>query len=114
MGEPVRIDDLARRMIELSGFTVRDEAHPEGDIEIRYTGLRPAEKLFEELLIGKNVSGTDHPMILRAFEHNLPWETVQVILSDLMIILRRGDCVALREVLDAPGRVTELASRRVM
>jgi FlaA1/EpsC-like NDP-sugar epimerase len=146
MGEPVRIDDLARRMIELSGFTVRDEAHPEGDIEIRYTGLRPAEKLFEELLIGKNVSGTDHPMILRAFEHNLPWETVQVILSDLMIILRRGDCVALRELLgrvvreyqpaseladlvhrerrddeavefevfEAPGRVTELASRRVM
>jgi FlaA1/EpsC-like NDP-sugar epimerase len=146
MGEPVRIVDLARRMIELSGFTVRDEANPEGDIEISYTGLRPAEKLFEELLIGKNVSGTDHPMILRAVEHDLAWDTVQEVLSDMMIILRRGDCVAARdllvravreyrpasdvadlvhrerrddgtvefEVLGPPGRVTELASRRIM
>jgi FlaA1/EpsC-like NDP-sugar epimerase len=146
MGKPVRIADLARRMIELSGLSVRDEATPEGDIEVSFTGLRPAEKLFEELLIGKNVSGTEHPMILRAVEHCLPWETVQELLSDLMIILRRGDCAASREVLarvveeyqpasevadlvhrerpdDAtreleslatPGRVTELASRRIM
>ena len=99
MGKPVRIADLARRMIELSGLTVRDEVTPEGDIEVRFTGLRPAEKLFEELLIGKNVSGTDHPMILRAVEHCLPWETVQELLSDLMVILRRGDCAAAREVL---------------
>src|ERR1700687_637391 len=53
MGKPVRIDDLARRMINLMGVTVRDEEHPEGDIEISYTGLRPAEKLYEELLVGK-------------------------------------------------------------
>ena len=99
MGEPVRIADLARRMIELSGFTVREEASPEGDIEISYTGLRPAEKLFEELLIGRNVSGTDHAAILRAVEHSLPWDTVQEVLSDLMIILRRGDCVAARDLL---------------
>ena len=58
MGKPVRIGDLARRMIHLAGLTVRDESHPEGDIEISYTGLRPAEKLYEELLIGNNVTGT--------------------------------------------------------
>lgn len=68
MGEPVRIADLARRMIGLMGLTVRDSANPEGDIEIKYTGLRPAEKLYEELLIGNNVTGTSHPMILRAVE----------------------------------------------
>ena len=73
MGRPVRIDDLARRMISLMGLTVRDAANPEGDIEIEYTGLRTAEKLFEELLIGTNVTGTDHPMIMRAMEHSLPW-----------------------------------------
>ncbi len=74
MGKPVRICDLARRMIHLMGMTVRDEQHPDGDIEIAYTGLRPAEKLYEELLIGNNVTGTQHPMILRAIEHSLPWE----------------------------------------
>ena len=77
MGKPVRICDLARRMIHLMGLTVRDEQHPDGDIEIAYTGLRPAEKLYEELLIGNNVTGTQHPMILRAIEHFLPWEKVQ-------------------------------------
>jgi FlaA1/EpsC-like NDP-sugar epimerase len=104
MGKPVRIADLARRMIELSGFVPRDESTPDGDIEIHFTGLRPAEKLFEELLIGKNVSGTDHPMILRAVEHSLPWDTVQEVLSDLMIVLRRGDCVAARELLSRAVR----------
>ncbi len=77
MGKPVRICDLAQRMIHLMGMTVRDEKNPEGDIEIAYTGLRPAEKLYEELLIGNNVTGTEHPMILRAIEHSLPWERVQ-------------------------------------
>ncbi|HSN71579.1 MAG TPA: nucleoside-diphosphate sugar epimerase/dehydratase, partial [Steroidobacteraceae bacterium] len=65
MGKPVRIEDLARRMINLMGLTVRDVVHPDGDIEIVYTGLRPAEKLFEELLIGNNVTGTEHSMIMR-------------------------------------------------
>ena len=73
MGRPVRIDDLARRMVNLMGLTVRDANDPDGDIEIEYTGLRTAEKLFEELLIGTNVTGTDHPMILRAMEHRLAW-----------------------------------------
>src|SRR5690606_15891015 len=70
MGQPVRIDDLARRMINLMGLTVRDDVHPDGDIEIQYIGLRTAEKLYEELLIGSNVTGTDHPRILRAVEHS--------------------------------------------
>src|SRR5262249_35735299 len=85
MGRPVRIDDLARRMISLTGLTVRDANNPEGDIEIEYTGLRAAEKLFEELLIGSNVTGTDHPMILRAMEHRLAWQRMQQILNDLLV-----------------------------
>ncbi len=99
MGKPVRIDDLARRMIQLSGFTVRDEANPDGDIEIAYTGLRPAEKLYEELLIGSNVTGTQHPHIMRAFEHALPWSDVQELLQELGIAMRRFDCAAARDVL---------------
>jgi FlaA1/EpsC-like NDP-sugar epimerase len=92
MGKPVRIGDLARRMVHLMGLTVRDEEHPEGDIEIRYTGLRPAEKLFEELLIGNNVTGTQHPMILRAIEHSLPWEKVQILLDEILVAMNRYDC----------------------
>ena len=83
MGSPVRIADLAKRMVQLAGYTVRDEKNPDGDIEIRFTGLRPAEKLFEELLIGKNVTGTEHPRILRAMEHSLTWEQIRHVLDDL-------------------------------
>ena len=92
MGKPVRIGDLARRMIHLMGLTVRDESHPDGDIEIAYTGLRPAEKLYEELLIGNNVTGTEHPMILRAIEHSLPWERVQSLLDEILVAMSRFDC----------------------
>jgi FlaA1/EpsC-like NDP-sugar epimerase len=92
MGRPVRIDDLARRMVNLMGLTVRTADNPEGDIEIEYTGLRTAEKLFEELLIGTNVTGTDHPMILRAMEHRLPWMRMQQVLNDLLIALSGFDC----------------------
>ena len=92
MGKPVRIGDLARRMVHLMGLTVRDEQHPEGDIEIAYTGLRPAEKLYEELLIGNNVTGTEHPMILRAIEHSLPWERVQSLLEEILVAMSRFDC----------------------
>ena len=92
MGRPVRIDDLARRMINLTGLTVRDANNPEGDIEIEYTGLRAAEKLFEELLIGSNVTGTDHPMILRAMEHRLAWQRMQQVLNDLLVALASFDC----------------------
>jgi FlaA1/EpsC-like NDP-sugar epimerase len=92
MGKPVRIGDLARRMIHLMGLTVRDEQHPDGDIEISYTGLRPAEKLYEELLIGNNVTGTQHPMILRAIEHSMPWERVQALLEEILVAMSRFDC----------------------
>ena len=99
MGKPIRIADLARRMVQLAGLSVRDEQHPDGDVEIQYTGLRPAEKLFEELLIGKNVTGTDHPRILRAIEHSLPWDDVRVLLDELLTSMDRFDCAGAREIL---------------
>jgi len=92
MGQPVRIADLARRMINLMGLTVRDEHNPDGDIEIKYTGLRAAEKLFEELLIGSNVMGTEHPMIMRAIEHSIPWDRMQTLLNELLSALGNFDC----------------------
>jgi FlaA1/EpsC-like NDP-sugar epimerase len=92
MGQPVRIDDLARRLISLMGLTIRDQNNPEGDIEINYMGLRAAEKLFEELLIGANVAGTEHPKIMRAIEHCLPWEKTKQILDDLLLALSNFDC----------------------
>jgi FlaA1/EpsC-like NDP-sugar epimerase len=104
MGKPVRIGDLARRMINLMGLTVRDEEHPDGDIEISYTGLRPAEKLYEELLIGNNVTGTEHPMILRAIEHSLPWERVQSLLEEILVAMSRFDC---HRALNLLGEVVE-------
>jgi FlaA1/EpsC-like NDP-sugar epimerase len=93
MGRPVRIDDLARRMINLMGLSVRDPSSPDGDIEITYTGLRSAEKLFEELLIGNNITKTDHPMIMRAMEHSIPWIRMQQILDALVLALQSSDCV---------------------
>jgi FlaA1/EpsC-like NDP-sugar epimerase len=99
MGKPVRIDHLARHMVNLMGLTVRDEEHPDGDIEIEYIGLRPAEKLFEELLIGNNVAGTEHPMIMRATEHSISWESLQLVLDELLIAMRKFDCKRAREIL---------------
>jgi len=99
MGKPVRIADLAKRMISLMGLTVRDDESPEGDIEIVYTGLRPAEKLYEELLIGNNVTGTEHSMIMRAMEHSLPWSQVHQVLDELSLALGRFDCDRARQLL---------------
>jgi FlaA1/EpsC-like NDP-sugar epimerase len=99
MGKPIRIADLARRMVKLAGLSVREEERPEGDIEIRFTGLRPAEKLYEELLIGNNVSGTGHPMIMRAMEHSLPWDQVQQLLNDLLIAMGQFDVRSACELL---------------
>ena len=92
MGEPVRIADLARRMINLMGLTVRDEANPEGDIAIHYTGLRQGEKLYEELLIGTDVTRTEHPMIMRAMEESLPWPKVRHFLAQLQLAGNAFDC----------------------
>lgn len=83
MGEPVRIMDLARRMIELSGLRVRDENCPDGDIEIQCVGLRPGEKLYEELLIGANAEGTSHPRILKARESFIPLDQLEELLEML-------------------------------
>ena len=101
MGKPVRIADLARRMILLAGYSVRDDRTPDGDIEIRFTGLRPAEKLFEELLIGQSVAGTRHPMIMRAKEHSLPWSRVEEILSSLLVAMGQSDVSTVSQLLRA-------------
>ena len=99
MGEPVRILDLARRMIQLSGLTVRDEVQPNGDIEIQFTGLRSGEKLREELLIGTDDLPTEHPMIRRAREQCLPWPTVRGYLERLTAASRHFDYPAVRAIL---------------
>ncbi|HHQ4547283.1 TPA: polysaccharide biosynthesis protein [Aeromonas veronii] len=83
MGQPVKILDLAKRMIRLSGLTLRDEQQPDGDIAIKVTGLRPGEKLYEELLIGDDVQGTDHPRIMMAQERWLPWKRLRPLLVSL-------------------------------
>ena len=83
MGKPIRINDLARKMIHLSGLTVKDAQNPEGDIEIKYTGLRSGEKLYEELLIGDNVSETENSMIMSAKEQMLSWNDLYSDLEDL-------------------------------
>ena len=99
MGRPVRIEDLARRMINLMGLTVRDEGNPDGDIAIEYIGLRPAEKLYEELLIGSDVSGTEHPRIMRADEECLPSGALTEILKQLLDASSELDYERARELL---------------
>jgi FlaA1/EpsC-like NDP-sugar epimerase len=99
MGEPVKIMDLARRMVELSGLSVRDETNPEGDIEIVVTGLRPGEKLYEELLIGDNPLPTSHKRIMKAHEEFLSWAALQRQLSDLNKALDANDVPLIRSLL---------------
>jgi len=83
MGKSVKIVDLARKMIHLSGFTAKDENNPGGDVSIEFSGLRPGEKLYEELLIGDNVTGTEHERIMTANEIDLPWHALQGLLDNL-------------------------------
>ena len=99
MHEPIKIIDLARKMIHLMGYEVKDENSYRGDIAIEYTGLRPGEKLFEELLIGESVTGTEHPKIMRAEEDHLPWETMVQMLAELESACQRLDLAAIRGVL---------------
>lgn len=99
MGLPVKIADLAYNMIRLSGLEVRDANHPDGDIAIEYSGLRPGEKLYEELLIGRNVSGTEHPLIMRAEEHELPWAFLEEKLEEINSACHRFDCEAVKNIL---------------
>jgi FlaA1/EpsC-like NDP-sugar epimerase len=99
MGEPVRIIDLARAMIELSGLTVRDEANPDGEIEVEVTGLRDGEKLYEELLIGDNPEVTDHSRIMKANELYLDWDALEPLLAQLKTEMDAGDAGALRKTI---------------
>jgi FlaA1/EpsC-like NDP-sugar epimerase len=99
MGQPVRIVDLARRMVELSGLSVRDDNNPEGDIEIAITGLRPGEKLYEELLIGENPIPTQHPRIMKAQEPFLPWAALEDKLSPLRVAAGANDVPLIRGLL---------------
>jgi FlaA1/EpsC-like NDP-sugar epimerase len=99
MGQPVKIIDLARRMVELSGLTVRDELRPDGDIEFAVTGLRPGEKLYEELLIGDNPKPTQHPLIMKAHEQSLPWPALEQKLKALSIAMSANDVPVIRALL---------------
>ncbi len=100
MGEPVRILDLAQRMIELSGRRVRSPEHPDGDVDIAIVGLRPGEKLYEELLIGDNPTPTSHPRIMKAREDFLPMSALNQKLADLSRAIAANDVVALRAILE--------------
>ncbi|MET0689119.1 MAG: nucleoside-diphosphate sugar epimerase/dehydratase [Methyloceanibacter sp.] len=101
MGTPVKIDDLARTMVRLSGLEVRDEKNPDGDIAIQYVGLRQGEKLYEELLIGENTTGTSHPRIFKNSEPFLPYEDLASALTQLEDAILRHDEGALQELLRA-------------
>lgn len=99
MGEPVRIVELAERMIHLSGLSIRSERNPQGDIEVEFTGLRPGEKLYEELLIGDNVAETKHPMIMRAIEDFLTWDQLRGSLAELLLAVEANDYERVRQLL---------------
>jgi len=99
MGQPVKIAELAEKLIHLSGLSVRSEKCPHGDIAIEYTGLRPGEKLYEELLIGDNVSPTEHPMIMRADEEYLDWDVLKDRLAKLLKAVETDDYPQVRQLL---------------
>ncbi len=99
MGEPVKIRDLAARMIELSGLSIRNEENPDGDIEIKVTALRPGEKLYEELLIGNEPELTPHPRIMKAREEYVPWEQLKKELDGLEAAIQEQDLERVRRIL---------------
>lgn len=99
MGQPVKIVDLAEKMVKLSGLSIRSKTNPHGDIAIEFSGLRPGEKLYEELLIGDNVQPTEHSMIMRANEEYLPWEVFKERLTVLLAAVEAEDFVRVRQLL---------------
>ncbi|MCP4486623.1 MAG: polysaccharide biosynthesis protein [Gammaproteobacteria bacterium] len=99
MGEPVKILDMARRMIHLSGFNVKDADNHDGDIEIAYTGLRPGEKLYEELLIGEDAKPTQHDLILTAEEESLPWARIDNLIGLFIEAVANDDVEKIRALL---------------
>lgn len=115
MGQPVRIAELAEKLIHLSGLSIRSEKSPHGDIAIEFTGLRPGEKLYEELLIGDNVSPTEHPMIMRADEEYFTWDVLRAVLAKLLKAVEQDDYpqvrVLLREIVSGyvpEGEIVDL------
>lgn len=110
MGKPVKIIDLAHSVIALSGLTVRDEANPEGDIEIREVGLRPGEKLYEELLIEDASEASDHPLIMKASEAFIPWEQLETALMRLQELIDHNDEAGL--IAELQTLVPEFVGRR--
>jgi FlaA1/EpsC-like NDP-sugar epimerase len=99
MGKPVKIFDLAVKIIHLTGLKVKDKLNPDGDIEIKITGLRPGEKLFEELLISDNVLKTKHPMIMKAREEMISWDDLSVFLNALEVAVTNYNQDELRSLL---------------
>jgi len=99
MHEPIKIIDLARKMVHLMGYEVKDENSYRGDIAIEYTGLRPGEKLYEELLIGESVTGTEHPKILRAEEETLSWGDLESLLNKMDLACKQIDLKEIRKLL---------------
>ena len=99
MGQPVKIIDLARRIVHLSGLSVRDASNPNGDVDIEITGLRPGEKLYEELLIGDNPSATGHARIMKALEPFIPWGLLSDELTALALATQSGEVAAIRPFL---------------
>lgn len=99
MHEPIRIIDLAKKMVHLMGYDIKDENSYRGDISIEYTGLRPGEKLYEELLIGESVAGTEHPKIMRAEEETLAWEALETLLNRLSLACKNIDLPEIRALL---------------
>jgi UDP-N-acetylglucosamine 4,6-dehydratase len=99
MGEPVKIVELAEKMVHLSGLSIRSDKNLQGDISIEFTGLRPGEKLYEELLIGDNVVTTPHPMIMSANEDYLPWDVLKARLTELLSAVEQDDYARVRQLL---------------
>jgi FlaA1/EpsC-like NDP-sugar epimerase len=99
MGEPVKIDDLAKSMIRLMGLEVRDEHHPDGDIAIEYIGLRHGEKLHEELLLGENITPTEHAHILRSHEPCMPAGELAGVMAALRVAIDGNDLAAIHATL---------------
>jgi FlaA1/EpsC-like NDP-sugar epimerase len=99
MGEPIKIDDLARAMVHLSGLEVCDDDNPEGDIRIEYIGLRPGEKLYEELLIGDNVSGSKHPKIMQADEEKIPPDILSHYIKEIELACLNYDTNEIKNIL---------------
>lgn len=105
MGEPVKIAQLAKQLIHLSGLTIKDDDNPYGDIEIEYTGLRPGEKLYEELLIGEEVYTTEHQKIMRANEAVIPWEELLHLIESISAAFKNNQHIEIRSHLTAATEV---------